>query len=106
MPSATNQRQIAAIVRNQQRDAQAGMKGTEDEQIPAAPEPEGMDPTGGTETAQAMAGRFMPNAVRLFAGVAFGRGNKVTLHTRVVAAGHLVKIAAGMVDEAPEPDGE
>ena len=59
------------------------------------------------EVCRAAAARYMPNCVRLFASVAFGKGSRATLHTRVVAAGHLVKIAGGMTDEVlPEPNGE
>ena len=73
-------------------------------EVPEAPEPNASDATVGTETAQRMAARFLPDCTKLFASVAFGRGSKAKLHTRVVAAGHLVKIAGGLAEEVPEPD--
>jgi len=86
------------------REAAAAVREAEPEPIPEAPEPDVADATAGTETAQSLAARYLPNCVRLFAGVAFGKGSKAKLHSRVVAAGHLVKIAAGMGAEVPEPD--
>lgn len=71
------------------------------EHVADAPEPAAADATAGTETGQAMASRFLPDCVKLFAGVAFGATSKAKLHSRVIAAMTLVKIAGGMADEVP-----
>lgn len=86
------------------REAAASVKEAESEPVPEAPAPDADNATAGTEAGQAMAACYLPNCVRLFAGVAFGKGSRAKLHTRTVAAGHLVKIAAGMGEEAPGPD--
>jgi len=85
------------------REAAAAVE-AEPEPVPEPPAPDVADAATGTETAQSLAARYLPNCVRLFAGVAFGKGSKAKLHSRVVAAGHLVKIAAGTGEEVPEPD--
>jgi hypothetical protein len=77
----------------------------ESEPVPEAPEPDVDDATVGTETAQSKAARFLPSCVELFAAVAFGKGSKAKLHTRVNAATQLVKIAGGLAQEVPDaPD--
>ena len=48
---------------------------------------------------------ILPDCTRLFASVAFGKGSKAKLHTRVNAATQLVKIAGGLAQEVPDtPD--
>ena len=79
---------------------------TEPETVPDAPPPDYSDPAVGIDTAQEMAARYQPQCVRLYAGVAFGKASRAKLHTRVVAAGNLTRIACGRADEVPEPDGE
>jgi hypothetical protein len=86
------------------REAAAVTKEAEAETVPEPPEPGVADAAVGTETAQARAARYLPDCVRLFAGVAFGKGSKAKLHSRVVAAAQLVRIAGGMAEEVPEPD--
>jgi hypothetical protein len=89
------------------REAGATVKEAEAEAetVPEPPEPDVADATAGTETAQQMAARFLPDCTRLFAGVAFGKGSKAKLHTRVNAASQLVKIAGGLAQEVPDaPD--
>lgn len=86
------------------REAAAVTKEAELETVPEPPEPDVADAAVGTKTAQAMAGRFLPSCVRLFAGVAFGKSSRAKLHSRVIAAGHLVRIANGMAEEVPDPD--
>ena len=81
------------------------MREAEPETVPEPPEPDVADATVGTETAQQMAARFLPDCTRLFASVAFGKGSKAKLHTRVNAATQLVKIAGGLAQEVPDaPD--
>jgi len=58
------------------------------------------------ETAQTMAARWLPECARLFAAVAFGKGSKAKLHSRVVAAAQLVKIAGGLAEAVPDAPGE
>ena len=78
----------------------------EPETVPDAPPPDYSDPAFAIETAQETAARYQPQCVRLYAGVAFGKASRAKLHTRVVAAGNLTKIACGRADQVPEPDGE
>jgi hypothetical protein len=101
MSPLRNTREGKAVVREVEVEAEAE---AEAERVPDAPEPEIADPTVGAETAQATASRYLPNCVRLFAGVAFGKGSRAKLHSRVIAASHLVKIAGGMAEEVPDPD--
>jgi hypothetical protein len=82
------------------KEAEAGS-----EVVPEPPEPDVADAAIGTETAQQMAARYLPDCARLFASVAFGRGSKAKLHSRVQAATQLVKIASGLAQEVPDaPD--
>src|SRR5215469_14959719 len=64
------------------REAAAAVKEEEPESVPEAPEPEVVDATTGTEAARSMAARYLPNCVRLFAGVAFGKKSRAKLHSR------------------------
>jgi len=86
------------------RDAAAVTREAEAETVPDPPAPDGADAAIGTEKAQGMAARYLPNCVVLLAAVAFGRGSKAKLHTRVVAVGLLVKIAVGGAEEVPSLD--
>ena len=75
------------------------------ESVPEPPDPDVADANIGTETAQSKAARYLPSAVDLFAAVAFGRGSKAKLHSRVQAATQLVKIAGGLAEGVPDaPD--
>ena len=86
------------------RQAAAMVSEAESEPVPEPPEPDVADAAAGPAVAQTIAARWLPSCARLFAGVAFGKGSKAKLHTRVIAAGHLVKIAGGMAEEVPSPD--
>lgn len=88
-----------ALQRKVREAAAAVREGTES--LPEPPEPDVADPATGTETAQSLAARYLPSAVRLFAAVAFGKGSRAKLHTRVLAAGHLVRIAGGIAEDIP-----
>jgi hypothetical protein len=48
------------------KTSQAKMTKAEAEPVPDAPTPDVSDATVGTETAQRMAARYLPNCVRLF----------------------------------------
>jgi hypothetical protein len=73
--------------------------------VPEAPEPDAADGAGGLAEAQELASRYMTQNVRLLASVAHGKSKRVKLHSRVVAAVQLIKIANGIGSEAvPEVD--
>lgn len=85
------------------REAAIAVREAEPETVPEPPEPDFADAAIGTETAQSLASRYLVSCVKLFASIAFGKGSRAKLHTRVVAAGHLVKIAGGMAEDVPGP---
>ena len=60
------------------------------------------------EVARAYARQYLPNAVRLFAGIAFGEDSEAAMHTRYLVVKELLAIA-GMIPQptptAPPPGG-
>ena len=58
------------------------------------------------ERARALARRYLPDAVHLFAGTAFGSDSEAALHTRTLCAKEIVEIA-GVIPQAtsapPQP---
>jgi hypothetical protein len=55
------------------------------------------------ENTRAMARRYLPDAVRLLAGVAFAPDSEAALYTRVLCAKEIVSIAGAIPQAAPAP---
>ena len=76
--------------------------------VPSVPTPWSSSPQDGMETARAYARQYLPNAVRLFAGIAFGEDSEAAMHTRYLVVKELLAIA-GMIPQptptAPPPGG-
>ena len=60
-------------------------------------------PAEGMENTRAMARRYLPDAVRLLAGVAFAPDSEAALYTRVLCAKEIVAIAGAIPQATPAP---
>lgn len=77
-------------------------------EVPEAPEPAAKDAASGMESARVTARRYLPDAVALWAGVAFSPDTEASPWTRVQCA-RLIAQLAGVIPqplaEAPPGDG-
>ena len=71
--------------------------------VPAAPPPSAASPADGMKDTRAMARRYLPDAIRLLAGVAFGPDSEAALYTRVLCAKEIVAIAGVIPQATPAP---
>ena len=71
--------------------------------VPTAPSPSAASAAEGMENTRAMARRYLPDAVRLLAGVAFAPDSEAALYTRVLCAKEIVAIAGAIPQAAPAP---
>jgi len=71
--------------------------------VPAAPPPSAASPADGMKDTRAMARRYLPDAVRLLARVAFAPDSEAALYTRVLCAKEIVAIAGAIPQAAPAP---
>jgi hypothetical protein len=71
--------------------------------VPATPEPSSACALEGMERARAMARRYLPDAVHLLAGMAFGSDCEAALHTRMLCAKEIVTIAGVIPQATPAP---
>jgi hypothetical protein len=55
------------------------------------------------ENTRALARRYLPDAVRLFAGIAFAPDSEAALHTRMLCAKEIVAIAGVIPQATPAP---
>jgi hypothetical protein len=67
--------------------------------VPDAPEPLSAFPKDGMKVASELARRYLPNAVRLYAAIAFAPDSEAPLHTKVQSTKGLVEIA-GVIPQA------
>jgi hypothetical protein len=67
---------------------------------PATPTPSSDSPSDGMAEARSLAKRYMSDAVRLLAGIAFAPDSEAALHTRLMAAKQLIEVA-GIVQPTP-----
>ena len=77
--------------------------------VPAAPEPSSASASEGVERARETARKFLVDAVLLWAAIAFGDSETVSLWTRLQAARLIAQLAGAIpeaVPEAPEPRGD
>jgi hypothetical protein len=71
--------------------------------VPPAPEPLSASARDGMEGARALARRYLPNAVRLHAGIAFGPESEAALHTKMLCAKEIAAIAGVIPQATPAP---
>ena len=71
--------------------------------VPLAPDPLSASPRDGMESARALARRYLLNAVRLHAGIAFSEQSEAPLHTKMLSAKEIAAIAGTIPQSAPPP---
>jgi hypothetical protein len=71
--------------------------------VPRTPSPSAMTASEGIETTRALARRYLPDAVQLLAGIAFGRDTEAALHTRMLCAKEIVAMAGVIPQPTPTP---
>jgi len=71
--------------------------------VPTEPSPSAASAAEGMENTRALARRYLPNAIRLLAGVAFGSDSEAALYTRVLCAKEIVAIAGAIPQATPVP---
>ena len=73
------------------------------QRLPAAPAPSSTSASEGMERARALARRYLPEAARLLAGIAFASDSEAALHTRMLCAKEIVAIASVIPQATPAP---
>ena len=72
--------------------------------VPVAPEPSSISAAEGMEHARELARRYLPDLVRLHAGIALGSNSEALLHTRMLSAKEIRELAGGGLPQtAPAP---
>ena len=73
------------------------------QRVPDAPDPSAASARDGMESTRAVARRYLPDAMRLFAGIAFAADSEAALHTKYLAAKEIVAIAGVIPQATPAP---
>jgi len=73
------------------------------QRLPIAPAPSSTSASEGMERARAVARRYLPDAARLLAGIAFAPDSEAALHTRMLCAKEIVAIAGVIPQPTPAP---
>ena len=73
------------------------------ERVPTAPSPSAASAADGMESTRALARRYLPDAVRLLAGIAFAPDSEAALHTRMLCAKEILAIAGVIPQATPSP---
>ena len=68
---------------------------------PTTPSPSADSPSDGMTETRALARRYLPDAVRFLAGLAFAKDSEAALHTRFLAAKQIVEIAGVIPPTTP-----
>jgi hypothetical protein len=71
--------------------------------VPDAPTPLSASPRDGMEGARSLARRYLVNAVRLHAGIAFSEQSEAPLHTKMLSAKEIAAIAGAIPQATPTP---
>jgi hypothetical protein len=71
--------------------------------VPDAPKPSAETPKDGMKVGRELARRYLPNAVRSYAAIAFAPDSEAALHTKVLAINGLVTLAGGIPQAIPAP---
>ena len=69
--------------------------------VPSAPPPASASAPEGMERARALARSYLPELVRLHAGIALSPDSEAALHTRMLAAKEIRELAGGIPQMAP-----
>ena len=78
-------------------------RSTRPEHVPSAPTPSAASALDGMESTRALARCYLPDAVRLFAGIAFASDSEAALHTKMLCAKEIVAIAGVIPQATPTP---
>ena len=78
-------------------------RGSQAQRLLAAPAPSATSAPEGMERARALARRYLPQLVRLHAGIALSPDSEAALHTRMLAAKEIRELAGGIPQTAPPP---
>jgi hypothetical protein len=73
------------------------------EHVPAAPAPSAVSARDGMESTRALARRYLPDAVRLLAGIAFAPDSEAGLYNKYLAAKEIVGLAGAIPQATPAP---
>jgi hypothetical protein len=73
------------------------------QRVPLAPPPSSTAAPEGMENTRALARRYLPDAVRLLASIAFAPDSEAALHTRMLCAKEIVTIAGVIPQATPSP---
>ena len=76
-------------------------RGGRPQHLPEAPSPSATSAPEGMERARALARRYLPDLVRLHAGIALSPDSEAALHTRMLAAKEIRELAGGIPPTAP-----
>ena len=71
------------------------------QRVPLPPEPASASAAEGMELARELARRYLPDLVRLHAGIALGSNSEALLHTRMLSAKEIRELAGGIPQTAP-----
>jgi hypothetical protein len=73
------------------------------QRLPEAPSPSTTSSPDGMGRARALARCYLPDTVRLLAGIAFAPNSEAALHTRMLCAKEIVAIAGVIPQATPAP---
>jgi hypothetical protein len=73
------------------------------EHTPTTPSPSAASPTDGMEEGRALGRRYLPDVVRLWAGIALGKDTEASLHTRFLASNAIANVAGVIPQATPTP---
>ena len=76
-------------------------RGSQPQRLPEAPSPSATSAPEGMERARALARRYLPQLVRLHAGIALSPDSEAALHTRMLAAKEIRELAGSIPQTAP-----
>jgi hypothetical protein len=76
-------------------------RGSQPQRLPETPSPSSTSAPEGMEHARALARRYLPDLVRLHAGIALAADSEAALHTRMLAAKEIRELAGGIPQTAP-----
>ena len=71
--------------------------------VPSAPAPSAASARDGMSSTRALARRYLPDSVLLFAGIAFAPDSEAALHTKMLCVKEIVAIAGVIPQATPAP---
>ena len=76
---------------------------TRSQHVPSPPAPSSRSDAEGMEHARDLSRRYLPDTVRLLAGIALAPDSEAALHTKLLAAKEIVAIAGVIPQASPAP---